>query len=269
MDNSSNLDSIKNSIESSENFSQELQLNRGILLGRILFYDLFYGLLSYELLENRQELTINQLEIISHSPLNAQCENAANKLLELIKTRGILEAKQEHSKMFAFPFGDLKSGGKLVGLHLSHYYEGCVAGESLVKMRGFLRFCDFRRNSEIFKESEDHLGFICGVLRLLLEKDLQNFKEDSILDSIQNSAKNPQNLERKSKENAILYSENLKNPKQLAQEIFSFSKSAFLGLCDELSARSDAEFYAQIAILLREFINFESDFWSTQNSANN
>ena len=81
---------------------------------------------------------------------------------------------------------------------------------------------DVRVNTENFKETEEHLGFLCGFMRYLIEKE---------------------NVE-------------------LAKEVFLFSQKAFLGWVDELKARSDAKFYLALALIAESFMKFEMEFYS-------
>ena len=77
-----------------------------------------------------------------------------------------------------------------------------------------------RVDSANFKETEEHLGFLCGFMRHLLETGNVG----------------------------------------LAKDVFALAKDAFLGLIAEINARQDATFYVAIAQILQSFIQFEEEY---------
>ncbi len=196
-----------------DNLSKQEQ--RDLKNARILYYDFFNGLLVFEMLEERVGIAKEQLEILLNAPLNQEAEGSMLLLKQELENNGIANIKEEFSRLFALPFGE-----KQVGMHLSHYYEHCIGAESLLKMRSLLKQSDVRVNSENFKETEEHLGFLCGLMRYLLEVD------------------------------------NVK----LAEEVFLFSQKAFFGLVEEIKARKDAKFYLAVALILESFVKFEIEF---------
>ncbi|EEO26705.1 hypothetical protein HWAG_01497 [Helicobacter winghamensis ATCC BAA-430] len=109
-----------------------------------------------------------------------------------------------------------------MGMHLSHYYENCIGAESLLKMRALLKKSDVRVETSEFKESEEHLGFLFGFMRHLIE------------------------------------SENT----ELEEEVFLFIKDAYIGLIKEIRGRKDAKYYRALADILEGFIEFESDLYA-------
>ena len=167
------------------------------------------------MLDERAELAQKQIEILLNEPLNDTAKNAMLLLQNELKTHGMANFKDEFSRLFALPFG-----AKQVGIHLSHFYHHCIGGESLLRMRQLVKQSDVRVQSENFKETEEHLGFICGFMRHLLE--------------IGNA--------------------------QLAKDVFALSKDAFLGFIAEIEAREDAKLYVAIAQILQSFIQFEGEY---------
>ena len=196
-----------------DNLSQQEQLD--LKNARILYYDFFNGLRVFEMLEERVGVAKKQLEILLNAPLNDEAEESMLLLKQELESNGIQNLKVEFSKLFALPFGE-----KQVGLHLSHYYESCIGGQSLLKIRSLIKESDVRVSHQ-FKETEEHLGFLCGFMRHLLE--IENTK--------------------------------------LAKEVFMFSQKAFLGLIDEIKSHKGAKFYLAIVLILESFIKFESEFY--------
>lgn len=190
------------------------QEKENLTKARILYYDFFYGLLVFEMLDNGKETLLEQLKILSQAPLDDSLLDKIEHLSSEIKQNGTKSLIEEHSSMFALPFG-----GKQVGIHLSHYYESCVGGDSLLKIKALVKKSDVRVDNKIFKETEEHLGFICGFMSYLLKN----------------------------------------NENELTQEVFTLSKEAFFGMCRELQDRRDSNLYLDVALILESFLKFESE----------
>ncbi len=184
---------------------------------RILYYDFFNGFFVYELIEGRLETSQKQILILKQSLLEESLDESLGYLQQEINNKGMQGFKQEHTQMFALPFGE-----KQVGIHLSHYYENCIGGESLLKVRSLVKQSDIRLNRDNFKDTEEHIGFLFGFMRYLVKKD----QED------------------------------------LAKKVFTFSKDAFLTMCQEIKARKDATIYLHLALLLESFLKFEEGFYT-------
>lgn len=185
---------------------------------RMLYYDFFNGFFVFEMLDGRAEIAQKQLEILINEPLNDEAKNGMLVLQNELKTHGMANIKDEFSRLFALPFG-----AKQVGIHLSHFYHHCIGAESLLKARQLVKQSDVRVDSANFKETEEHLGFLCGFMRHLLEVG---------------------NVE-------------------LAKDVFALAKDAFLGLIAEINAREDATFYVALAQILQSFIQFEEEYYAT------
>lgn len=185
---------------------------------RMLYYDFFNGFFVFEMLDERAEIAQKQLEILINEPLNDEAKNGMLVLQNELKTHGMANIKDEFSRLFALPFG-----AKQVGIHLSHFYHHCIGAESLLKARQLVKQSDVRVDSANFKETEEHLGFLCGFMRHLLEVG---------------------NVE-------------------LAKDVFALAKDAFLGLIAEINAREDATFYVALAQILQSFIQFEEEYYAT------
>ncbi|MDE5602832.1 MAG: molecular chaperone TorD family protein [Helicobacter sp.] len=184
---------------------------------RNLYYDFFNGFFVFELIEGRLETSQKQILILKESLLEESLDKSLSYLQEEIKNNGMQGFKQEHTQMFALPFGE-----KQVGIHLSHYYENCIGGESLLTMRSLIKQSDIRLNRDNFKDTEEHIGFLFGLMRYLIQN----------------------------------------NQDSLAKEVFLFSNNAFLGLCGELQERGDSKLYLHLALLLESFLKFEKEFYN-------
>ncbi|MCI2236175.1 MAG: molecular chaperone TorD family protein [Helicobacter sp.] len=195
--------------------SKEEQIS--IKNARILYYDFFYGFFVFEVLGDRAKVAKKQINILKQSSLNEVVEADFLLLENEINQNGMENIKEEFSRLFALPFG-----GKQVGMHLSHYYEGCVGGDSLLKMRGIVKKSDIRVNSKEFKETEEHLGFLFGFMRYLVENDDET----------------------------------------LAKEVFLYVNQAFFQLVKEINEREDSKYYLALARILESFLKFEEEIYT-------
>ena len=195
--------------------SKEEQIS--IKNARILYYDFFYGFFVFEVLGDRAKVAKKQINILKQSSLNEVVEADFLLLENEINQNGMENIKEEFSRLFALPFG-----GKQVGMHLSHYYEDCVGGDSLLKMRGIVKKSDIRVNSKEFKETEEHLGFLFGFMRYLVENDDET----------------------------------------LAKEVFLYVNQAFFQLVKEINEREDSKYYLALARILESFLKFEEEIYT-------
>lgn len=184
---------------------------------RLLYYDFFNGILVFETLEERAEILKSQIAILKNALLKEDLEENILELENELNTNGVKNLFEEYSRIFSLPFG-----GKQVGMHLSHFYENCVGGESLLKIREMVKKSDVRVDTKLFKETEEHIGFLFGFMRYLIQK----------------------------------------GDEELAKEVFLFCKDAFLKFCEEIKDRKDAKFYLDVALLLESFMNFEVEFYA-------
>ena len=195
--------------------SKEEQIS--IKNARILYYDFFYGFFVFEVLGDRAKVAKKQINILKQSSLNEVVEADFLLLENEINQNGMENIKEEFSRLFALPFG-----GKQVGMHLSHYYEDCVGGDSLLKMRGIVKKSDIRVNSKEFKATEEHLGFLFGFMRYLVENDDET----------------------------------------LAKEVFLYVNQAFFQLVKEINEREDSKYYLALARILESFLKFEEEIYT-------
>ena len=187
-------------------------LNLGLNQARALYYDFFAGFFLFELLDSRFDLFQKQMDILAISPLDSADLAHFTALKSYLKNASLADLKREYSQTFDIPFGasggdkskkpkshdshkirdDLDESAEFERLHktlnalpkgqiflyLSHYVEGCLNGASLLKAKQLVKQTPFRLNSEGFKESEEHFGFLLLFMRYLL-RDLQDSRESS------------------------------------------------------------------------------------------
>ncbi|RAX51632.1 hypothetical protein CCY99_08700 [Helicobacter sp. 16-1353] len=161
-----------------------------ITKARILYYDFFAGLFLYDLLINRADLLLKQIEILKTEPIIEGDENYFNVLENEIKTNGVKNLLFEYTRFFMLPFdAGIKEThiGKnkrkkerknpQIILYLSYYLDETIAGSGLIKAKEKVRKSKVRLNEKEFKENEEHFGFLFVFTKYLLqngETALQN-----------------------------------------------------------------------------------------------
>ena len=203
---------------------------------RALYYDFFAGLFLYELLCVREDVILKQILILKENVLE-ESDSAHFEVLENeMKQYGLKRIIDEYTQTFILPFSTSKEEGESpkrrkkgevfynnpqVMLYLSHYTQGCLNGEALLKARKLIKQSTFRLNTKFCKESEEHLGFLLLLMRYLV-----------------------------SSENS--------DDRALSKEILK-ERVIPLGdfVTDVLQKREGLMYYAHIASLLRSFLNVE------------
>lgn len=83
-----------------------------------------------------------------------------------------LEFEKLHKTLTSLPKGQ-------IFLYLSHYNEGCLNGASLLKTKQLVKQTRFRLNSESYKESEEHFGFLLLFMSYLLRESAESISAES------------------------------------------------------------------------------------------
>lgn len=162
---------------------------KSVANARALYYDFFAGLFLYELLSERTNVILEQIKILKSNPLDEKDLIYFENLEREISSFGVKNIIQEYTRTFLLPFaipnehssmpsrskGQVRENPQIM-LYLSHYTEGCLNGDGLLKARAIVKKTNFRLNTQTFKESEEHFGFLLLLMRHLL---LSNDKEDN------------------------------------------------------------------------------------------
>lgn len=175
-----------------------MQAANALYQARALYYDFFAGFFLYELVGARKDLFLEQIDILATSPINESDGEYFAMLRAYIAKSDSKEILREYTQTFNLPFSAQelptqersKQGGKKskkpkipnpqIFLYLSHYLEGCLNGESLLRVRTLVKKTHFRLNAQEFKESEEHFGFLLLLMRHLLQ-DLDKLAENEQL----------------------------------------------------------------------------------------
>lgn len=184
---------------------------------RAIYYDFFAGIFLHDLLREREDLIQKQLESISSSPLDDYTEKSFTVLNNEMKENGLKNIIVEFDNLFALPLT-----GEVVFPYVSHYKNECLNGEILVDIRQSVKELPIRANSEIFKETEDHFGFLFLIMRYCVE---------------------------------------MKEHEKNEKEIFSFYINPYIGkFIADIVDNPKSNFYKEIALLLKSFMDFENSY---------
>ena len=218
-----------------------MQAANALYQARALYYDFFAGFFLYELVGARKDLFLEQIDILATSPINESDGEYFAMLRAYIAKSDSKEMLREYTQTFNLPFSTHelpaqelgKQGGKKskkpkipnpqIFLYLSHYLEGCLNGESLLRVRTLVKKTHFRLNTQEFKESEEHFGFLLLLMRHLLQ-DLDKLAENE----------------------------------QLIRELFTQAIAPMgLAIAEALAKREDLVCYHLVGLLLGSFLALE------------
>ncbi|WP_027326932.1 TorD/DmsD family molecular chaperone [Helicobacter pametensis] len=129
---------------------------------RILYYDFFSNLFIYELLINKKDILLQQIDILSKAPL---CDLKLYQTIQTNLYQNFTHLQEEYTKLFALPF---KTS---ISLYLSHYQNGYLGGNPLLQVKALLKESGFFLDRSITKENEDHFGILCLFMKFLLLKE--------------------------------------------------------------------------------------------------
>jgi TorA maturation chaperone TorD len=192
-------------------------MENNINQARAIFYDFFAGLFLRNLLAEREELIQKQVESLGSSPLDDYTQKSFQILKDELATHGLQNILDEFDDLFEVPLS-----GEVVFPYVSHYKNSCLNGEVLIDIRQAIKALPIRANTKIFKETEDHLGFLFLIMRYCIE--------------------------------ANEYKENEK-------DIFSFYINPYVNqfIADIIDNKKSA-FYKEIALILKSFVSFEAGY---------
>ncbi len=192
-------------------------IDENVNKARAIFYDFFAGLFLRDLLVERKTLLKTQLESLSVSPLDEESEKSLKRLSDEVNAHETVVLLDEFDDLFV-----LVMAGEVVLPYVSHYKEGRLNGDILVDIRQTIKELPVRANSEQFRETEDHLGFLFLLMRYCIEE---------------------------------------KKYVSTQQEIFSAYILPYVkGFIEDVSSNVKADFYKDVTKVLKSFMEFERNY---------
>jgi len=192
-------------------------IDENVNKARAIFYDFFAGLFLRDLLVERKMLLKTQLESLSVSPLDEDSEKSLKRLSDEVDAHETVVLLDEFDDLFM-----LVMAGEVVLPYVSHYKEARLNGDILVDIRQTIKELPVRANSEQFRETEDHLGFLFLVMRYCIEE---------------------------------------KKYTSTQKEIFSAYILPYVkGFIEDVSSNAKSDFYKDVAKVLKSFMEFERNY---------
>ena len=192
-------------------------MDENVNKARAIFYDFFAGLFLRDLLVERKTLLKTQLESLSVSPLDEESEKSLKRLSDEVNAHETVVLLDEFDDLFV-----LVMAGEVVLPYVSHYKEGRLNGDILVDIRQTIKELPVRANSEQFRETEDHLGFLFLLMRYCIEE---------------------------------------KKYTSTQQEIFNTYILPYVKrFIEDINANVKADFYKDVAKVLKSFMEFERNY---------
>ena len=193
-------------------------MDESVNQARAIFYDFFAGLFLGDLLEGREALLKTQLESLATAPLDEGAEKSLAILnFELSVEGGFQKLFKEYDDVFCIPMS-----GDVVLPYISHFKQGCLNGDILVDIRQTIKELPVRANSDVFRETEDHFGFLFLVMRYCIEaKEFQSAQK----------------------------------------EIFQIYIFPYVGaFMEEINTNHKSNLYKEVAVILKSFVEFEKSY---------
>ena len=185
---------------------------------RIVYYGLFSSLFSFSIDMSDFENIIKSVEILSTNPIDEQTEKSLINIKRRLNKGGYEALKNESDKVFFSPTTTF------VPMTASYYNEQRDGGKKRLEMMSYVLESKFRRNTDEYKEHEDHIEFIMVFIQKLINEELQGDVSAQIL----------------------------------SKKIFI---NVLNGMIDEFSNNlfnhEKSQFYKQVVLALRSFTDFE------------
>lgn len=193
---------------------------------RAVYYGLFSSLFSY--LENKDyhEKVVYTTKILSKTPIDELSKEAFENMLAYLNKENSFETlKEENNNVFFSP------STSFIPVTASYYAENRDDGQKRLEMSNIVLKSNFRKDSDVFKESEDHISFIFAFLKKMIEQN-----ENDVLDEI-----------------VINVFSNILN--DIVDEFI-----------EKLYEHENSDFYKNVAVLLKVFIELERSLLSIESS---
>ncbi|CAG37713.1 TorD/DmsD family molecular chaperone [Desulfotalea psychrophila] len=189
---------------------------------RTVYYGLFASLFAFNMSEDHFKNIVHSVDRLSNAPIDDQTGVALTLLKESLESGGYSGLKNENDMVFFSPTTSFTP------MTASYYSEERDDGKKRVEMMNYVLQSKFRRNSDEYKENEDHIEFICLFMQKLIYDELQGEKHSQCL----------------------------------GKNIFKDILNDMLNpLCQRLAEHENSHIYGQVAIILKSFADIERLFF--------
>ena len=133
---------------------------------RIVYYGFFAAFFSFYLEEQHIYVIEQCIDLLRENPIDEQTANALANLQRKLKKGGYAALKNESDRLFYSP------ATAFVPMTASYYTEQRDDGNKRMEMINYIAESKFRRNTDTYKEQEDHIEFVFLFLQKLIEEEL-------------------------------------------------------------------------------------------------
>ena len=133
---------------------------------RAVYYGLFASLLTFFDNPNDIKMIQKTIDVLAQNPLDEQSKLAFSNMQNMLIKEGYTFLKEESDTVFFSPYA------AYIPVTASFYAENRDDGKMRLDMVKYVLSSNFRRDSEKFKELEDHIGFIVLFMQKLIEEEL-------------------------------------------------------------------------------------------------
>ncbi|AXH09377.1 hypothetical protein CP960_00665 [Malaciobacter halophilus] len=148
--------------------------NEELNKARAVYYGLFCSLFSFVNEEEQYNSIVKTVDFLSQNPIDEYSKEAFFNMKKFFNTKGIEGLKEENNELFFSP------STTFIPVTASYYCEDRDDGEKRVQMTNLVLKSKFRKDSNSFKEAEDHICFILNFIQKLIEEDLSKDKNELI-----------------------------------------------------------------------------------------
>ena len=141
--------------------------NTAINRARIVYYGLFSCLFSFRMGREQYDTIVRAVNILHRNSIDEQSEKALDNIKRRLKKGGFEALEQESNRVFFSPTT------AFVPMTASFYHEQRDDGKKRVEMIDYLLQSKFRRNTNTYKEHEDHIEFVMQFLQKLIEQEVE------------------------------------------------------------------------------------------------
>ncbi len=142
---------------------------------RAVYYGLFASLLTFFEDANDLEVIQKTIDVLASNPLDEASFSAFSNMQNLLITKDYVFLKEESDKVFFSPYA------AYIPVTASFYVENRDDGKMRLAMVNYVLSSKFRRDTEKFKELEDHIGFIVLFMQKLIEDELSGNEQSAQL----------------------------------------------------------------------------------------
>lgn len=147
---------------------------------RVLYYGLFSSLFTFIESKGDYEKVVHTINFLSQNPIDENSKVAFESLKEYFNNQGFEGLKEENNNLFFSP------STTFIPVTASFYEEDKDDGQKRVEMTNYVLKSNFRKDSDSFKEAEDHISFIFEFLQKVIEQNIQEEKNQLAVDVFSN-----------------------------------------------------------------------------------